>query len=240
MPRAALVAILLLTAAGPDGPPALPKAAYRRVADIAQLQKHIAACAADSKEARRSGPTAKALAGMLVTYAEALGEDGLKSQAIRVAREIEKKDWKAAGEAAAAIGKVKPDAAVLKGPVPKLTLEEVFAPFRSEKVGGLNIEKDTRDFMNAKKPIDTAAVELLGLRTAVLTRHIPEDQPAEYKLAIAKQKWARYTRAMGDASREVAIEAGKGDKADSNKLKHLLRKLDASCTECHSSINPDR
>ena len=63
------------------------------------------------------------------------------------------------------------------------------------------------------------------------------------RISISTSAWvkrwtsAAHIRATKDASAEIADEAGKGEKVDREKLKKLLRKLDAACANCHPTID---
>ena len=41
---------------------------------------------------------------------------------------------------------------------------------------------------------------------------------------------------MAGAGKELAEEGGKGAKADAKKVTSLLKKLDASCSNCHNEF----
>src|SRR4029077_12228492 len=141
---AALVAGLwLLTDAA--AAPELPKDTYKKVADadIAQLQKHIAHIIdnleSNPKEANRYGPTTRGLAMMLAAYAEATGDEALRTDALKVADVLGKKQWKDAAPLAKMLT-IKPGGAPLKPSelykMHKISLEEMMSPFRGGTVGG--------------------------------------------------------------------------------------------------------
>jgi hypothetical protein len=238
----AALAFGLLLLSGATAAPALPADAYKKAAeaDVAQLQKHIETCLSDAKEARRYGPTAKSLALMLAVYGEATGDAALKDGAIKVAEELAKKDFKAAGEAAKALAVKGGGKALASGMVhtkAKFTLDEAMSPFRGSKVGGLNLEKDIRDMMNGKLALDPTAVQVLATRTAVLgefTEAFPND-----KATINpgnKAKWVKWSKDMTDVSKKLAEEAGKGKSADNKEMIKLLKGLDAKCSDCHNEF----
>jgi hypothetical protein len=238
---AALVAGLgFLT--GAVAAPTLPPGTYKKTAeaDIAQLQQHIATCIADPKDARRYGPTAKSMAMMLAMYGEATGDSALKAGALKVAEAIAKKDFNAAAADAKGL-KVKPGGKALAPDKlqdkAKYELDEVMSPFRSERVGGLNLEKDMRDFMNGKMPIDPAALEILGTRTAVLAdyaAHKPNDKASVN--AANKQKWEKWSKDTADLAGKIVAEAAKGKGASEKELIKTLKALDAKCTDCHNEF----
>ena len=228
----ALVVVAPVVAAAP-APVPISKEAYRRAAqaDVAQLRKHLEAITGEAKKSPRFGLTARTMTRMLVSYAEALGDDGLKTLAVRVGRKIDEKDWKAAAELAAGFDDAKADRDVLKTPLPPVNAEVLASPFCGSKAGGLNIEKDTRDAMNGKVEIDLAAIELLGVRASVLADLYPEQLPPGGWRGMTPAAWASAVQTMRSASREVYAGAAKGEKGDA--IKKRLWNLDASCSCCH-------
>jgi len=145
----ALVAGLWFLAGVSAAPPTLSKDTYKKAveADIAQLQKTLATCDGSESDAKRHGPTAKSLAMLLAVYGEATGDKAFKEQALKVADAVSAKNFKDAIAAAKGLSS-KPG----KEPLPptelfkhnKYALDEVMSPFRTSKVGGLDIEKDIR------------------------------------------------------------------------------------------------
>ncbi len=222
--------------------PALPAGTLKKAAeaDVAQLQKHLETCLSDAKEARRFGPTAKALALMIAMYAEAAGDTALKDGALKAADQIAAKDYKAASDTVkglkvTAAGKALPASGIHSKA--GFSLDEAMSPFRTSRVGGLNLEKDIRDYMNAKMPMDTAAVELLAARTAVLgefSLSMPNDKADINK--ANKDKWARWSVEMSEISGKISAEAGKGKSANEKELIKLLKALDAKCLDCHNEF----
>ena len=231
---AVLPFMTLLAIAAPEAQP-IPNAVYQRAvkADIAQLQKHLEICAGDEKEAKRFGWTAKAMTGMLIRYAEALGDDALKSQAIKVGRKIDVKDWKGAMKEAEGFATAKADPALLKEAPPEFSLEVASSPFRGKTVGGCNIERDIRDMIKTVMPkaIEPEAVELLGVRTAVLAELHPKVPPSDWR--DGAKAWVKEVAKMRDLSQALVFEAVKGEKADPDAIRSALRSLHASCSNCH-------
>jgi hypothetical protein len=243
-----LVVGLWFLSAAPAAPE-LPMDAYQKVvpADIAQLQKHldhiVDNLAANPKEANRYGPTTRGLAMMLASAAEATGDETLRTDALKLAAVLEKKQWK---EAAAMAKKLaaKPGAAPLKPAnvhtMHKFNIEEVMSPFRSATVGGMNIEKDIRAIRDKKLTVDPAAIELLAARVAILNdfaSHFPND-----KATVSKAKtdqWEKFTRDSIDLSKKLAEEAAKGKRANPGELTKLVTLIDAKCTSCHKEFRDD-
>lgn len=226
----ALVAGLCFLVASPAVSADLPKDLAQKAlaADIAALQKKLDdITAAPSK----SGPvrTAKALALTIAAY----GDDATKGQAARVLLALSKKDFKGATEAAKGLSSPKADAAAVKGIEGKYDLEDVMSPFRIARSGGLNIEKDIRDAIKAGK-VEAKDAELIGVRSAVLAHYtlkLPNDK-AKTSPAMT-QKWERWAKDMATAGKEVGAEAAKGD---TKKVIAALKKLDASCSNCHNDF----
>lgn len=224
--------------------PPLPKDTFKKAveADIAALQKAIDTCASDPKEARRHGPTARSLAMMLALYAEATGDAALRTDAIKVAETLGKKDWKAAGDLAKKLA-AKPGAAALAPDnlhaKAKYGLDEVMSPFRGGTVGGLNIEKDIRSLRDGKIKVDPAAVEILAARTAALSDyalHMPTDKAES---GAKKAQWVKLSQDSIDLSKKLAEEAGKGKSANEKEIVKLVKALDAKCLDCHKEFRDD-
>lgn len=204
--------------------------------DIALLQKGLA-----KEPQRKQVPGLKATAMMIAYYAQQQtagpkGAEmaGLRDQALKVAEALAAKDYAKAKDAAKALGT---PATGAKDPVElhkmhKIDISEIMAPFRSERSGGLNIERDIRN--QAKNITDIKLVAAIGGRTIALgeyTLHLPTGQATAN--AARKKKWDDYTKEMINHAKEIVMEA---DKPSPNKdmLKKKLIALDASCTNCHN------
>lgn len=194
-------------------------------ADLTVLQKRLdEAAAADPKQAGKYAHTAKAVALMLTVY----GDDAAKGRAAEVVAALAKKDYKGA----AAVKAGKGGAAALEG---KYDLEDVMSPFRIAKSGGLNIEADIRDGTKGKAA--AADAEVLGVRCMALaefTAKLPNDK-AKTSPAMTKD-WEKLSADMGKAGKELANEAGKGAAANGAKITAAMKKLNASCTNCHNQF----
>jgi cytochrome c556 len=112
------------------------------------------------------------------------------------------------------------------------------SPFRGGSVGGLNIDRDIKDMIKVRdpKPIDPAAVEVLAVRTAVISA-FAEQSPDEKARAKPNnlRTWEKWSRDSVEASKQLVEEAAKGKSADEKKLKTLLTTLNARCTDCHNT-----
>ena len=196
----ALAAGLWFLTAASAAPTTMAKDSYRKAAeaDIAQIQKYLAICEMDPKDAKRYGPTAKAMAAVLAVYGEALGDAELKKQALKVIDAIAAKNYSGALTASKSLA-VKPGT----GPLPpggtsvagKVVLDEVMSPFRVAKVGGYNIEKDIRDLRDGKIPIKPADVEVLAARTAVILEFastMPNDKAKVNKAST--DEWTKLSK----------------------------------------------
>lgn len=218
-----LAALTSSTAA--DLPPASAKKAA--AADLAALQEKLEAIAEDPAKNRGAVRTARALALTLAAY----GEDGAKGGAGKALAALHGKtpDAKAALAALKDGGK----GAALDG---KYDLEDVMSPFRVAKSGGLNIEKDLKDGIKGGK-IAAADADVLGARCVALaeyTAKLPNDK-AKTNPAMTKN-WEKLSADMAAGGKAVSAEAGKGEKADAKKLVAALKKLDASCVNCHNEF----
>lgn len=226
-------------------PPQLSRGTYERLAaaDIAQLQGSIAKCQESAAEARRNLPTARALAMLLVLEAEALGDANLQKQALQIAEVLNKKDFAAAEKLAKSLKANLGTAPLPSQPLHKLNdfhLEEVMSPYRLGRSGGLNIEKDIRDWSKKGVKLDPAAVEILAARTALLseyTMHMPNDKADVNKANL--EQWKKYSQELIDLSRQLAEEAAKGKSANGNAMSSLLSKINNKCTDCHNKFRDD-
>ena len=242
----ALLGLFVVVARPADPPePLIATESFRRAADadIAFLQAILPEIAA-TPEKRQAGRKAasKGVTMLLVRYSDWLGDDALKSQAIKVAQKIGKEDWKGAAQESKELKAQKADKAILKAPRPKLTHAEVFAPFRGVAVGGLNIDRDIKDQTKATtrtEQIDIKLAELIGVRTATIIELGADLPPVIGERKITQREWDHYIYATNRAGREVAIEAAKGDKADRKQLRTLLTALNARCTDCHTTDGRD-
>jgi hypothetical protein len=226
-------------------PPQLSRGTYERLvaADIAQLQGSLAKCRESDAEARRNLPTARAVAMLLALEAEVLGDASLQQQALQIAEVLNKKDFATADKLAKTL-KANPGSAPLATkPLHKLNdfhLEEVMSPYRLARSGGLNIEKDIRDWSKKGAKLDPAAVEILAARTALLnsyTMHMPNDK-AEVNKANLDQ-WKKYSQDLIDLSRQLAEEAAKGKSASESAMASLLGKINNKCSDCHNKFRDD-
>jgi hypothetical protein len=211
--------------------PNLPKDTYKRAAeaDIAALQKLFV----DGKPAKGAAGTIKTLSVMIATYGGATGDAALTAQALKVADAAGKKKWDVAEKEAKLLKVGAGGGGAGKGGLHKsLDLDEIMSPFRIGKSGGLNIEKDLKDAAKAGM-IDPKAAEVLGARSAVIaefTKDFPNDKAKTN--AANKKKWEDYCKSMQDLSQQVAAEGAKGN----GKIGPLLKKLDATCVNCHNDF----
>jgi hypothetical protein len=242
---AGVVAVCSWTLTIQAAPPKLSREIFERVAtaDIAQLQTSLAKCQESAAESRRNLPTARAVAMLLALEAQALGDALLQKQALEIAEILKKKDFSAAD-------KLAKNLKVQAGNAPLSTqnlhkhadfhLEEVMSPYRLARSGGLNIEKDIRDWSKKGAKLDPAAVEILAARTALLseyTFHLPNDK-AEVSKANLEQ-WQKYSQELIDFSQQLAVEAAKGKSANPATLTSLLSKINNKCSDCHNKYRDD-
>ena len=241
----ALAAGLGFLTAAIAAPPALPKDSTKKAieADIASVQALLDNIAADPAKTKGAMRTCRALVLTLGAYAELNGDKALLGQVGKLGEAIDKasdpkgdKDWKAAVEAAKSLSKPPAGGAAPKGPLVKHDLEDVMSPFRVSKGGGMNIEKDIRDFKKAGK-IEAKDAELIGARCAVLADYaskMPNDKASVSN--ATKQKWEKLCKDMAATSKDLTDEAAKGYKADAKKLLATLIKLDNTCITCHGDF----
>ena len=180
---------------------------------------------------------------MLASYGEATGDEKLKSDSLKIAEGLGKKQWK---EAADLAKKLTPSPAprhsVLGTSTPCTSSHWMRScrPFRGATVGGMNIEKDIRALRDKKVAIDPAAVELLASRVAVLSDyavHFPNDKAAVNKAKT--DQWIKLCKESIDLSRKLAAEASKGKGANPSEITKLVAALDAKCVSCHKDFRDD-
>jgi hypothetical protein len=212
--------------------PPLSNDTYKKAteADISTLQKLLN----NGKPDKRASGTIKTDALLIAAYADAVGDKGLRDQAVKVADAAAKKDWATANKLAEALkagaGGGKPAGGIHKNS--KLDLDDVMSPFRIGKSGGLNMEKDLKDAMKGGT-MDPKAAELWGARSSVLaewTKEFPNQKAGTN--AANKAKWEKYCKEMLDLSSQIAAEGAKNNA----KTGTLFKKLDATCVNCHNDF----
>ncbi len=245
------VGLCVVTAPATADTPVLPTDAYKKAAgaDLKFLQGRLADLvkkeAGGAKLLDGQVKPALGIALALSAYGDALGDATLKADAIKVAEAIAKKNYKGADALAQKLA-VKPGTPAKPGDPAKpfkdeLMLVAVMSPFRGTSVGGLNIDKDIKDMTKATNPtrIDPAAVEILAVRSAVLNAyglHAPNDKAVAN--AANKAQWVKWSAESVELSKQIAAEAGSRT-ADAKKLKDLLGKLNARCSDCHNKFRDD-
>ncbi len=229
---AAALAVGFGLVAAPTATPAdLPKDATKAAvaADVAALQKRL-----DELVAMPKATTARGARGIALTLMN-YGDDATKGQAAKVlvGLKIKEKDFKAGIEAGKGLTSPKADPAALKAAEGAFDLEDVMRPFALTRSGGLNIEKDIRDNIKGGK-IDAKDAVLIGARSAALadfTAKLPNDKANTSPQM--KAKWERWAKDMGTAGKDLCDAAGKND---AKGMLGALRKLDASCSNCHNDF----
>ncbi len=235
----ALAAGLWFLTSAIAAPPALPKEAYERAikADVEFLQKKLDDLVADPAKNRGAIRTVKGVAMNIAFYGEATKNAALKSQALKVAEALDNKDFAAAAAAAKELSAPKVDAAVKGSKM--FGLDDVMSPFRVARAGGQNIEADIRAAKSAGT-IDPAEAELIGVRCASIAEYTVGMPTEKAMLNNAfKEKWARWTKDLADASKELADEGAKGKMADEKKLNTSINKLYNSCINCHNDFRDE-
>jgi cytochrome c556 len=229
----AALAGLCAWAAATAAPAELPKetAKAAAAADVVELQKKMELIAANTEKSKGAIRTAKGLVLTLCVY----GDAATQGQAAKVLLALDKKDYAGAAAAAKGLSSPKGDAGSVKAIDGKYDIEDVMSQFRLAKSGGNNIEKDLRE--GIKNGMEPKAAELAGARSAALaiyTEKMPNDKAKTS--ATMTGKWERWAKEMGAAGKNLAEEGAKGAKADAKKLNALMKKLDASCSNCHNDF----
>lgn len=226
----ALLSAACVWAAAHAAPVDLPKdtAKTATAADVEAIQKLSEKIAAEPAKSKGAIRTVKGLVLTLSVY----GDEATQGQAAKVLLALDKKDYAGASAAAKGLASPKADAAAVKAIAGKYDLEDVMSQFRLAKSGGMNIEKDIRDGMKGGN-IDPKLAELIGARSAALavfTEKMPNEK-AKTNPAMTK-RWEELSKQMAAAGKELAEEAGKKGK----NLTPLLKKLDATCSNCHNDF----
>ncbi len=240
----------VITSAAMADTPALPKESYKKAAeaDLKFLQTRLdeLVAAEEPKDGKVKPAIGAALA--LAVYADALGDENLKTEALKVAEELNKKnrDFKAAQGIAKKIA-VKPGANPGKGQLPKVgkgdkMLEYAMQPFRPKAGGGMGLERDLDDYTSKKMPkaIDVANIELLAVRTAVsleIASHYPNEKAR--KTPNDTKTWEKLSGDSVAETKKILAETAKGKNADEKALRKMLDNLSARCTDCHGKFRDD-
>jgi cytochrome c556 len=238
------VAFLAATAQAENTTPAADSYKKAAEADVKFLQTRLGELA--QKQAAGENllqghiKPALGVALLLAAYGDALGDSTLKGNALKIIEAINAKKFQDANTLAKNLT-VKPGQsgkldALPKPLQPDAMLEAVMNPYRLSKVGGLNIEKDIRDMIKGNNPlkIEPAAVEVLAIRTAVLSAyasHYPN--PEAQKTPADKKQWEKWSLESVELSHQLAAEAAKGSTADETKMKKLLTGINNTCNQCH-------
>jgi len=240
----ALAAGLWVLADTTTAQPPLPKDAIKPTAqtDIDFLQKKLADINANPKMNKGAMKTVKGVALMLALYGDASGDMALRDQALAVAEEIAKKNWKGAETAARGLSSPKATggkAVNLLDPKLNFSLEEGMSPLRVTKAGGMGIENDLKGAIKEGK-IDPKDALTIGTHSAAISA-FAEKLPNEKAMANpAKTKlWNQLSKDMADTGKQLAEEAGKGTRADQKALMTSLKKLEKSCVQCHAEFRDD-
>jgi hypothetical protein len=237
-----------LTAPAADAPD-LPKDSVKKAADadLKFVQARVAELAQKQAKGEKvlDGRLKPALGAALclAAYGDALGDAALKAGGTKIAEALAKKDVKTADMVAKGLA-VKPGtgkAGALTSPLkPEQTLEVAMSPFRGQTVGGLNIDRDIKDWSKAGAKLDPAAVEVLAVRSAFLNAYAHGAPNDKAKTNPANQKlWDKWASEATTASKSLAAEAAKGAKADEKKMKTLLSGVYGRCNDCHEKFRDE-
>jgi hypothetical protein len=227
---AAALAVGFAVVAAPTATPAdLPKDAAKAAvaADVAALQKKLEELSATPKPG--IARTARGLALTLISY----GDDATKAQAAKVLVGLKGKDFKAGIDAGKGLASPKADPGALKGVEGAYDLEDVMSPFRIARSGGMNMEKDIKDAIKGNK-LDAKEAVVIGARSVALAEY---SDKLTYESANSNpsmnDKSERWAKDMGTAGKELCDAGGKND---AKAVMAAIRKLDASCSNCHNDF----
>lgn len=250
---AALAAGLwLVSGPAPAGVPDLPKDSYKKAADadLKFLQARLDDLAAAEKPAAASADRGIATAILLATYADGLGDAALKADALKVAEAVHAKKYKDAADMAKKLA-IKPGTGKAGGELPKLASFEAATDKSAAylaatmslysnttgggKAGGMNIQKDLREWTSKTNPpkLDLPAVEVLAARSAVINEYalIHPNEKARNSPEKLKE-WQKFSKDSVQASQDILAETAKKT-PDLKTIRAKLTLLDAACTNCH-------
>jgi hypothetical protein len=198
-------------------------------ADVAYLKKGLA-----KKPDKPVVNTLHGVAMLLALEAQNTGESGLRDQALKVAEALSKSDFAAAKAAADGLSNPPGGADILVKLHEKagVDVNVIMGPMRNAP-RGLNIEKDLK--AQSKKVTDVKLVADVAARSALIAEYTAL-LPSTEATGAKKKIWDDSTDDMKKLSKEIVVEAAKGDKADKAALQKKLAALDASCTACHNTF----
>jgi hypothetical protein len=203
---------------------AVAKANDKKAASKARTVAFIIAVYAQD-EVARGGPKAPAMAGLRDTalkVAKAVG-DGKLDEAKKLAEDITP-----AG---------KPDSPAKAGPVmvhADFELDTLMQVFKPERGGGLEWEKKLqmlRDKRSAYTPTDYKMMVPLMYRIAAVAQPTEAFAPAPMGKK-SPAEWLKLSREMATEAVETA-ELARKPKPDDKMVKAAVKKLEATCTNCH-------
>lgn len=244
---AALAAGLLLVGTAGAGTPDLPVESYKKAADadLKVLQSRLDELAAGQPD--KTAKKTATIALLLAAYADVLGDPAFKADVLKVGEAVQAKNYKEAAGAAKKLT-LKPGSGKAGGDLPKfepfeaskdksgLYLAATMHLYANKAPGGLNIQKDLRDWTSKTNPVklDPAAIELLAVRSAVLNEYAlqyPNEKAAVKPENLKEwQKWSKDSLAV---SKELIAESTKKT-PDPKVLRAKLSALDAACSNCHN------
>ncbi len=232
---AAAVASLAFLASTTGADP-VPAESYSRTteADIAHLEALVELAKTKRGIPNRVKATAMLIAGSAQQNLNDPKMVALRDAALKVAEAAAKKNIDAAAIAALKNPPAGGDSKPLKlATMHKIDLADIMNVFGSASAGGLNIEKDIRDLKKPGTKVDPKHAELIGVRTVAIA-DFALALPPEFNAKNKKVDWDRWSNDMKSSATELAAEAAKGAKADSETMRKTINKLDASCVNCHN------
>jgi hypothetical protein len=187
---------------------------------------------------------------LLASYADALGDKLLRDEVLKVGEAVNVKKYKEAADLAKKLV-IKPGKGPVSDELQRLRALEARSDkneqylihtaslFRPDRVGGLNIERDLMALVRKKDPakIDPEAVELIAVRTAVISQYTFNHPTPEVERSPANlMEWLGRSRQSAELSRSIIGEVRKGKDADEKKVRELLTRLRSSCDACHEKF----
>jgi hypothetical protein len=216
------------------------------VAEEGKALRDAVAKAADKKAASK----ARTVAFIIAVYAQdEVARGGSKAQAMAGLRDAALKVAKAVGdgkldEAKKLVDDIKPtgkpDPAAKTGPMmvhADFELDTLMQAFKPERGGGLEWEKKLqmlRDKRSAYTPAEYKMMVPLMYRIAAVAQPTEAFAPAPMGKKTPAE-WIKLSREMGTEAVETAELAGK-PKPDDKMVKAAVKKLEATCTNCHDKF----
>jgi len=228
--------------------PVLPEAEFGKLVndDAKIIQDSLAKASSDKKMAAK----AKMSALMIAVYAQgAMAKPGAKTAELAGLRDAALKLGKAVtdgnfDEARKIAADLKPQGKPEAGAKPVVAVHEPFdtdilmQQFKPERGGGLGMENTLNKLKDKRQPLTPDEVKqatLMSYRIAAIAQATEAMAPAKDMGKKTRAEWIKLSREMGTLALDVTKDTTAA-KPDDKKVKAALKKLEANCTNCHTTF----